>query len=152
MTTPITHPLPEGTQIRLSRELTEDEKKWAAAPRYDREFTVDEFLTAGDPAHDEVPVDFYVGNADGGSGNVCVPADAVEVVRTAAQMAARRPPTRPQLRDAVQSQLTGLSTDTFECDETDRDGDFAIEVYGRTTEGLPFGFRVRVEQVWETDL
>ena len=151
------HPIGEGALVRLSRDLTDEERGWfgSTCAYRGQEFVIEEYLPAAgnpDPQPDDIPVDFYYGSANGGMNNVTAPADALEVIRTAAQMAARRPPTRPVIRDAVQSALTGLSADTFECNETDRDGSVCIEVYGRTTDGLPFGFRVRVEQVWKTDL
>lgn len=147
----VTHPIPEGSLVRITRDLAGDD-----FPNYRRgfEFVVDEFLRAEDntePEPGDIGVDFYYGSTDGGSGNVYAPADALEVVKTAAQMAARRIPTREQIRNEIASKLLDYF-DTFETDETVRLGDAEIEVYGRTADGLGVGFRVKVTSAWQTDL
>lgn len=148
MTTDIQHPLPEGTLVRLTR----------ADGGYPEgfEFVIDEYVEPRPLAErehaDEITEPIYYGNANGGGGNVCVDADAVKVVRTAAEMDARTYPGKCEIASQIASELMG-DFDTFETDETfsPENADW-VEVYGRTFEGLTFGFRVQVTRVWETDL
>lgn len=145
-----THPLDDGTLVRLSRELTDDEWGWVTLPHGRERITVEDFFTAGDPDQDEIPVDFYEAHDEHGC-TVVVPADAVEVVKTAAEMAARKLPTKQQIADQIATELLN-EFETFETDETVRLGDAEVEVYGRTHDGLGLGFRVKVVTSWETDL
>lgn len=146
----MTEPLPQGTLVRTTRYLVGPNALDAVDRPVGFEFEIEEFVTAGDPASDEIGVDFYYGNARGGINNVVVPADAVEVVRTAEQQRARKLPTRTQIRE-----LLGLwmlaDADHLKITETSPDGPVSLEVFGRTDEDLPFGARVVVEQVWRTD-
>ncbi len=148
MSTETAHPLEDGTLVRLSRELTEDEHNWVALPHGRDRITVNDFFTAGDPDQNEIPVDFYEAHDEHGC-TVVIPANAVEVVKTAGEMAARRVPT-PELI-AKELGITEGWSDAFDIDEWVRSGD-EIECYGRTSDGLPFGFRVKVVAAWETDL
>jgi hypothetical protein len=138
----------EGARARLTRDVHD----LAAGT----EFTVDEYLEPRPEVErepDEIDAPHYYGSVNGGSYNLFAPADAVEQVMSAAAMQARRPPTARQLRDAISLDLLGRFADgDFVLDETDRDGERSLEVYGRTASGLPFGFRVTVSDPWETDL
>ena len=58
--------------------------------------------------------------------------------------------TPTQIRGAIGMALLG-EFDGFSTDETDRDGDVSTQVYGTTDDGLAFGFRVTISDVWETD-
>lgn len=143
--------LPEDTIVRPTRELTEDEKAWAHFPSHarprDERYTIDEaFPASAEPGEPDVAI--YECRDEHGC-TVVLPASAVEVVMTAAKAQARKLPTP----ETILSELDLLGDfDTFETDMSDRDGANAREVYGRTHEGLTFGFRVRVVEVWETDL
>lgn len=74
----------------------------------------------------------------------------VEVLKTAAQLASRRAPAMKEVRSSVASALMSMY-DPIEVDETDFEGDDAVSVYGRTNDGLRVGFRVRIDQIEETD-
>lgn len=144
-------PLQEGDQGRLTR----DTKALHNSRIYRKGalFTVEEFVTAAsnpDPQPDDIDVDFYEGTDRLGS-SVTFPADAVELVLTAAQMRARQLPSATEIRNAIAGELMG-DFSTFETRETDHDGERSVEVYGETLEGLAFGFRVTVGEVWKTDL
>jgi hypothetical protein len=144
-------PLPYGTLVRLARELTDDERGWVTLPHGGDRITVKDFFLAGNPDDDEIPVDFYEAHDEHGC-TVVIPADAVKVVQTAAEVAARRPPTREQIRDGLASEIIGfLGYDGAEIDETHLVGEHEIEAYGSTRDGLGFGFTVRVTAAWETD-
>jgi hypothetical protein len=140
--------LPKGTLVRLTRDLIDLN---GADLRAGLEFSVEEFVTAGDPAQEEIDIDFYAGSAYGGYSNINVPADAVEVVRTAEQQQSRVLPSRTQLSDFVGKALLDEHLDLY-MDETSVDAALhQVEVYGHTSEGLGFGFRVKVLDVWRTD-
>lgn len=61
----------------------------------------------------------------------------------------------PQLRQIARelsSHVCGMGGETFELDETDSGGgEPTFEAYGRTHDGVAFGIRVRVEEVWPID-
>ena len=141
-----THPIEEGALARLLTDFHDLRKG--------TEFEVVEYLEPlpeSEREPEDIDAPYYYGSNNGGYNNVFVPADAVELVKTAAQMSARTAPSMAEIRDQISGELLG-DFDTFETDETDRDGANGVEVYGRTHEGLPFGFRVRVTDVWLTDL
>lgn len=142
-----TTPLEDGALVRLSRELTDDERSWVMLPHGGERITIEDFFTAGDPEQDEIPVDFYYAHDEHGC-TVVVPADAVEVVKTSAAMAARKVPTVEQI--AQELGITDGWSDAFEINEWVRSGN-EIECYGETGDGLPFGFTIKVTASWETD-
>lgn len=142
----IHHPLPRGTWVRLTRDL----KDFHGQNRSQgHEFEIEEFVTAGDASKDEVAVDFYYGNTEGGMGNLWAPADAVEIVRTVAQQRARELPGSRALLQAIAHNLSGGND--FNITESQFDGNQKLEVFGKTFDGLSFGFRILVEEIWETD-
>lgn len=141
MTSPA--PIEEGARARLTRDVP--------GYRAGFEFVVDEYVEPNpvDEREDgEIDTPHYYGNANGGSDNVFVPADAVEQVTSAKAMAARRPPSGRQILDALD--LLG-DWDDFETDESEPDGK-GTTVYGKTADGLPFGFMLHVTAIWKTDL
>ncbi len=78
----------------------------------------------------------------------------VEVVKTAAELAARRPPSLAELTKEIAMSLHHGWGDVIEIDRTDpRDGTGGvIYAYGRAANGLRIAFRVRVDEIEETDL
>lgn len=146
-------PIEDGSRVRLSRELTEEERGWVMLG-HGAEFVVNDFLSAAsnpDPQPDDIDVDFYEGSDDHGCSVVC-PADAIEVVKTAAEMRSRTLPTREEIAKQIAGALLD-EFDTFETFETAVLSDPGlIEVYGKTHDGLGLGFHIRVLHVWETDL
>jgi hypothetical protein len=132
---------PQGTVLRLS-DIGSQIRSRAVV------FEVEDYVSAED-AEDGVP--FYWGSTAGGINNVTVPADsALELIRTAKQQADRALPTVEELCQHLGSALLSDS-DTYRISETMPDGSRDVEVYGRTEDDLPFGFRVRVTGVWRTD-
>lgn len=123
-------------------------------------FTVEEFVPApkegeadyGDP--DAIQEDFYYGSTRGGYNNVCVPARIVEQAKSAEEMAARKIPTLKQASNLVSSGIISVfedDADFFETSVGGPDNAPEVEAYGRTGEGLGFGMRVAVLEVWQTD-
>jgi hypothetical protein len=113
------------------------------------EFVVEEFVTAGHPEEGEIDVNFYYGSANGGMNNITVMATDVELVKTAAEQAARKKPTQQEAAEYVANAL--LHGNGFTIFETQPFVDGEIEAYGHTDEGLAFGFRVQVSPTWRTD-
>lgn len=148
MTTDTTHPLPEGTLVRLTE--TSD------AYPVGTQFVLDEYVEPREENQredeDEIDEPIYYGNINGGSGNIWAPARVVEVVKTAAEMDARRKPTKNQIASQIARSLMD-EFQTFETDETfcPENAEW-VEVYGKTFDGLTFGFRVVVTTIWDTDL
>lgn len=139
-----TTPIAEGALVRLTREVHD--------LRAGTEFRIGEYLEPRPEAEredDEIDVPHYYGDVNGGCNNVFAPADAVELVKSAEAMAARKVPTVGEI--AQELGITDGWSDAFEIDEWIRSGD-EIECYGKTAEGLPFGFTVKVTATWETDL
>lgn len=149
-------PIEDGARVRLCRELTDEERRWNPFPRYGgKEFTVDEVWQprpAEERESDEIDVPIVYGSDDHGSSVGPVPLDAVEVIKTAADMRARTIPTVAELRREISSELCGLMGDAFDTDESIHFGETGIEVYGKTHDGLGFGFQVHITRLWETDL
>ena len=140
----VTHPIEEGALVRLTRNVHD--------LRAETEFVISEYVeprpeNERDPGEIDEPI--YYGNVNGGINNVFAPADAVELVKTAAEMAARKVPTVQEI--AQELGITDGWSDAFEIDEWIRSGD-QIECYAKTNEGLTFGFTVKVTAAWETDL
>lgn len=143
----------DGAIAKMSRLLTAEEQRWVTLPHLHAQtrLTIEQFFEAGDPEQNEIPVDFYEAIDEHGC-TVVVPADAVEQVYSAAEAAARAMPDPEQIAEAVQSAVTSLfvHSDRFDVEETVRSGR-EVEAYGRTDEGLTFGFRVTVSAPWRTD-
>lgn len=143
-----THPIADGSLVRLTRELTDDERSWVTLG-HGTEWTVDEYVPALQaPADDEIDVAFYEAT-DAHGCSVTVPADAVEVVKTAAQMAARTVPTVTEL--TAELGITNGWSNRFDIDEWHRSGD-EIECYATTSDGLRFAFTIKITGAWKTDL
>lgn len=103
-------------------------------------------------AYDDVPdLDeplYSLSGPNGSAGQEALESQLVRT-RTAAELRARKLPTPRQIVEAVP---LGWYTEAFDLNESDIGGESdAIELYGRTAEGLPFGFRMRVEWIRETD-
>jgi hypothetical protein len=113
------------------------------------EFEVEDYVPDGEI--DGKPAVFYWGNARGGCNNVCVLAADVEQVKTAEEMAARSLPDPKDLLDFIASAML-TDRDGIEITEVDRSGK-VIEAFGKTEDGLTFGFSFPVTEVsiWRTD-
>jgi hypothetical protein len=112
------------------------------------EFEVEDFVSAEQSEDGRA---FYWGNANGGGNNVCVLAADVEQVKTAEEMAMRALPEAKELLDFISSALL-TDRDGIRIDEVERSGG-VIEAFGKTEEGLTFGFSFPVTEVsiWRTD-
>lgn len=150
----MTEPMTRGAIARTTRDvydLVTHGGTRNVMHRAGTQFEVEDYVPDGEVKGE--PLAFYWGNNNGGMGNVCVPADAAEPVMTAEQAAARTIPTRTQLAKEIGPALVRDGGDRsgfgiFECDGADG---VTTELFGKTDEGLSFGFRLRVEQVWKTD-
>lgn len=120
------------------------------------EFEVEEF-EADDGKHKDDPGyivgDYYMGHTPGEYSDVCVPAQDVALLRSKADMDARQEPTPAELAEWVADSL-GDFKDTGSIHSADLNGKHngEVEFYGTTPEGLTFGFKVEVTQIWETDV
>lgn len=86
----------------------------------------------------------------GNSYDVTVNVEHVELVKTAAQMGARRIPTVTELRDFLGSELLG-DGEGFQVTETDRNGENGVEIAGRTDDGLRFAATIQITTIYEAD-
>lgn len=137
---PYPTPYPEGTLVRV---LPHDPLDWDKA-RVESEFIVEDYVSA-EEADDGIA--FYWGSNNGGMNNVTCPASAVQLVKTAAEMAARRPPTP----EAVARHLNAMGDhEVFDVDETEPDGNSVLLV-GTTPDGLRIVVRLVVAEVYEVD-
>jgi len=141
-TTEIKHPLPEGTKVRVTR--TTDHPRAAHAST---EFLVEDYVSATDA---EDGVAFYIGSTVNGCSSVDANADAIEIVMTAEQMAARALPSMAAVRRYV-GNLAG-DVDGFEVNGSEPVGDNLVELHGETDDGLPFTVTVEIKSIVQVDL
>jgi hypothetical protein len=113
------------------------------------EFEVEDYVPDGE-INGKLTV-FYWGNAHGGMNNVCVLAADVEQAKSAEEMAARTLPEPKDLLDFIASALL-TDRDGITIDEVERGGS-VIEAFGKTEDGLTFGFSFPITEVsiWRTD-
>lgn len=143
----MTEPMKRGA---LARTITGTNDLATLNRRYPPgfEFEVEDYVPDGEINGE--PAVFYWGNANGGCNNVCVLAADVEQVKSAEEMAARTLPGEKELLEFIASALL-TDRDGISVDEVDRSGG-AIEAYGKTEDGLTFGFSFHAEvTVWRTD-
>lgn len=146
----MTEPMKRGAIAQVTTE-TENQLTHRLLPKGYR-FEVEDYVSAEESEDGRA---FYWGSADGGGNNVAVLAEFAEQVMSAEQASQRTIPTRPKLAKEIGAALVRDGGDRsgfaiFECDGVTGDG-VTTELFGKTDEGLSFGFRVRVEQVWRTD-
>lgn len=122
------------------------EQMYQAVPK-GSEFTVEDYVS---DAEAEDGVGFYWGSWRGGANNLAVVGHKVEQAKSAEEMRARRIPSRQELLEMLVADLT-VSTEELRVEEIDKPQNGVTEIYGRTADGLPFGARIRVEQVWRAD-
>lgn len=144
--------LQDGDLVKLSRELTDDEREWITMPHGADGLIVEDFFEAGDREKDEIDVDFYYLH-DAHGCTVVLPADALELVLTARDVATKGYPSVEQIRDAVSSELVSLDHygSNFQAYETWKSGEGKVEVACRTETGLHFAFEVTVSKPWQID-
>lgn len=138
-----TKPYPPGSLVRVIEDHEVD-GSWVYKGA---EYTVTEFVPAGDPEDDELPYDWYWVEDAYGS-NREVRADKVELVKTAEQMAARRIPTAEQ----IIAQLHCLGDyEGFELNAADSPDIDSREISGMTDDGLRFAFTITVSSIYQAD-
>lgn len=134
-----------GSLVRV----TEDHKMGEDGDEVSKgsEFTIDEYVPAGDPEQDYLPFDWYMGIDEYGSYREAA-ADKVELVKSAAQMAARRIPTAEEIVAALDC-LNDY--DGFRITEADRPEGGSRELAGHTEDGLYFACTITVSNVYQGD-
>lgn len=150
----MTEPMKRGALARITRS-TEDlvppfpEGRSGKVYSTGFEFEVEDYVPDGKV--NGKPLAFYWGNARGGMSNVCVPADAVEQIKSAEEMAGRKLPSAHDLLGFIASALL-TEREGIEIDEVDRGGQ-VIEAFGKTEDGLGFGFSFPIAEIsiWRTD-
>lgn len=141
---------PQGTLVRVTgQSVSRDPDTNDSAAKVG-----DELLVYGYHAADEGSGEtYYLLEEDPGLGDtVWAFPQHVKVVTTAAERAARRPPSLKDLTAAISTGLHLGSGDVVEVDETDHSEPGVILAAGRAANGLRVAFRVRVDQIEETDL
>ncbi len=109
------------------------------------EFTVEEYVS---DAESEDNTAFYWGSWRGGVNNLAVTAFKVEQVKSAEEMRARKLPRPDELLETIASALIHAD----EVYETEQEkADLAVTAYGRSENGLTYGFRVKLDGYWRTD-
>lgn len=130
-------PHPANTRVRITRD--------SGKAHRGEVLTVEEYVSAHEAEDGKA---FYWGSTDQGVNDRWFAADACELVQTAEDAAARKPPTR----DEVAHGLDLLRDhEAFDCDETEPDGDGAVMLYGKTPDGLRIAVRLVVERVEQVD-
>jgi hypothetical protein len=143
--------LPEGTLVRvIGKSVSGDADIDAGSADVGNERTVYDYAK-GEDGDDPNGRPYYLLDTDTtiGGESWAYP-EHVEVIKTAAEIASRRPPSLKDIRDGVSGVLIGMY-DPIEVDETDHSEDGVVYAYGRTNDGLRVGFRVRVDRIEETD-
>jgi len=131
--------LTEGDEARITRDLPAD----SIGDNRAADYVSAQESENGDP--------FYWGNFGGGMGNVWFPADAVELVRSASEMASRKLPSRKELAQQISSSIHGGWGTALTIDETEYEGEGRVLVYGEAENGLRVGFTLTVSDIQETD-
>jgi hypothetical protein len=138
-------PMKQGALARVIENTVNLCNPAIAVPK-GAEFIVDDYVSDADA---EDGVGFYWGNWHGGYGNLAVAGFKVEQVKSAEEMAARRIPLPQEVAKQIGHHLMLGSYEGFDVFEVEGATDREVELYGRTNDGLSFGFRVRVEAVWQ---
>ena len=138
-----------GDLVRTTKE-TEDFGHGMRSKGF--EFEVEDYYDASDAEEgDDFQEPFVEGNYNGGFNNVTIAAADLELVKSAAEMAARELPTPKELGEYIGGALHQGWSDGIRIDESDYRQPGIVEAYGQTGEGLPFGFEVVVTKILYTD-
>jgi len=132
-----------GAMARTTKALFEGGYSYGK----DMEFEVEEYVTAEEA---EDTHGYYMGSNHGGSYNVEVREDHVELVRSREEMRSRKLPTPAEVAAIISSEVIGFND--LNIDEADySEGNGSIELYGSTREGLRFAVNVKVLSVEHAD-
>lgn len=146
MSTPI---IEEGALARITRDITDEYSK--RQYRKGHEFIVEDYVSA-EESEDGIP--FYWGSThkSGNINDVVVVHDAVELVKSSADLAARTLPSAKAIAAYLAGEALGFGGDDFSFREADYSaGDGSLELYGRTADGLPMGVTVKVIRIVQVD-
>lgn len=143
--------LDDGTLIRVTgKSVSGDPEMDSGAADVGDELTVYEYAP-GEDGDDPNGRPYYLLDTEYSIGGSCwAYPDDVAVVKSAQELANRRPPSLGDVRDAVALALMGMH-EPIDVHEADYSGAGGIDAYGRTDDGLRVAFRVRVDRIEETD-
>lgn len=155
MTQSANHPIPEGTLVLVKARSVcgdEDIDKVAASPG-DTEHMISSYCAADDPDNDDPKgLAYYLLDTPGSyGGNRWAYPEHIEVAKTVGQLAAREIPTLKEVASAVSGglhHLMGESMEFFETQVEGSDSEPYVTGSGRTDEGLGFGVKIAVLEVW----
>lgn len=142
-----TAPLPAGAMARIKRVTASsiDGNVYQTG----QQFVVNEYIPASEAADGRA---FYWGSINEGVNNITVLAADCELALTVEQVNARGLPKRRDILDALMASMSSIDSDGFQINAADRDADKGtINYSGRTTDGLAFGFTIKLASVSELD-
>jgi len=114
-----------------------------------QEFVIDGYVTAEEAGQEQ---GYYYGSTlnTGNSGDVEVDEEFVSLKKPASELAARRIPTVSELRGFLGGAMLD-EDDKLSITETSPDGENSVEIFGRTTEGLPFVATIQITSISPAD-
>ena len=137
-----------GRTVRSSVDLTTLQATVQRTIREDARFEIESYISAEDSEDGEAF--YWVVSLEDGISTYALRATDIEQVMDKAAARARKIPSPVEVMREISSSLLG-SFDTFSVEEITRDSAGAAEVYGRTFDGLPFGYRIQIQGTWKTD-
>jgi len=147
MSNPIVPVIEYGSLAKITRDIPADDHNHAL--HLGQLIEIEDYVSA-EEADDGIPFYWASTHGTGNMNDVSVNADCVELVKTAAQMNARRIPTVTEIHDFLGSALLS-NGEGFSVTETDRDGENGVEIAGRTEDGLRFAATIRITSLYEAD-
>lgn len=141
MTTTKTTPIPNGAMARLTRDITSHSDR---EYRKGQQFIVSDYIPAEEAEDGQA---FYWGNINDGMNNITAFADDVEQVMTAEQVNGRAVPSVQAILNSLMSCNGGDGFDVHSADGNSADRTVTFE--GRTDDGLPFGFTIKLTDLGE---
>lgn len=152
MTDTTTQPTIEpGAMVRVTEDTPDLSGRAHRAKGF--EFEVEDVYPGlPDDQHEpgQINIPFVEGSTAGGYNNVTLPVSVLEVVKTPEQMRARTLPTPDTINKFLISSL--LEEDHgIDINET-QVNDGVVHCYGTTDDGLTFGFSVKIDSIYPTDL
>ena len=141
------NPLEVGALARITRDIPTGGGERAL--REGQLIEIEDYVSA-EEAENGTPFYWASTHGTGNINDVVVDADAVEQVKTAAQMNARRIPTVNELRHFLGFALLEEG-DEIEITETSIDGESGLEIAGSTHDGLRFAATIQITSIYEAD-
>jgi len=134
-------PIPNGAMARLTRDITSHRDR---EYRKGQQFIVNDYVPAEEAEDGRA---FYWGNINDGMNNITVSAEDVEQVMTAEQVNGRRAPSVQAILNSLMSCNGGDGFDVHTAQGNADDRTVTFE--GRTDDGLPFGFTIKLIDLGE---